>query len=63
MNRFTVLLLIGGAFLICTPSAYVSIVPQAGPNPIPINQTSTTDGIDACQQRAKIVIERQWHGR
>src|SRR5579859_2258379 len=45
MNRFTGLLLIGGAFLSCTPSAHASIIPQAGPNPIPINQTSTTDNV------------------
>src|SRR5580692_5136882 len=45
MNRHTVLLLMGCAFLGCTPSVYASIVPQAGPNPIPINQTSTTDNV------------------
>jgi hypothetical protein len=45
MNRLTVLLLMGGAFLGCTPSAYASIVPQAGPNPIQINQSSTTDNV------------------
>ena len=45
MNRVTAFLLIGGIFLSCTPSAYASIVPQAGPNPIPINQTSTTDNV------------------
>ena len=45
MNRVTVFLLIGGVFLGCIPSAYASIVPQAGPNPIPINQTSTTDNV------------------
>src|SRR3984957_14708869 len=45
MNRVTVLLLAGGAFLSYMHSAYASIVPQAGPNPIPINQTSTTDNV------------------
>jgi hypothetical protein len=45
MNRFTVLLLIGAAFLSCTPLTYASIVPQAGPDPIAINQTSTTDNV------------------
>jgi hypothetical protein len=45
MNRLTVLLLMGDAFLGCTPSAYASIVPQAGPNPIQINQSSTTDNV------------------
>jgi hypothetical protein len=45
LNRVTVLLLIGGAFLSYTQSAFASIVPQAGPNPIPINQTATTDNV------------------
>jgi hypothetical protein len=45
MNRFTVLLLMSGAFLSCTHSVYASIVSQAGPNPIPIDQTSTIDNV------------------
>ena len=45
LNRTTVFLLVGGAFLSYTQSAVASVVPQAGPNPIPINQTATTDNV------------------
>jgi hypothetical protein len=45
LNRFTVFLLMGGAFLSYSQSSFASIVPQAGANPIPINQTSITDNV------------------
>lgn len=45
MRRFTVVLLMGGIFSSYMPSAYAQIVSQAGPDPIPIDQTSTTDNV------------------
>ena len=44
-NRITVSLLMGGAFTTYMQLAFASIVPQAASNPIPINQTSTTDNV------------------
>jgi hypothetical protein len=49
MNRFSVSLLIGGVFLVCTPSAYASIVPQDGP---PATRRSSSPHHEKCDGNA-----------